>query len=85
MALQIRDVPDEVRDTLAEQAARRGQSLQAFLLGLVEREARLVHNEQMFAETADLRIEIPDDLSPETIIREGRERGFDLDREDDHE
>ncbi len=40
VALQIRDVPDEIRRTLAERAAARGQSLQAFLLMLVTEEAR---------------------------------------------
>ncbi len=40
VALQIRDVPDDVRRTLAERARTRGQSLQAFLLSLVEDEAR---------------------------------------------
>lgn len=40
VALQIRDVPAEIRRTLAEQAAARGQSLQAFLLALVTDEAR---------------------------------------------
>ena len=40
VALQIRDVPEDVRQTLAERARARGQSLQAFLLSLVEDEAR---------------------------------------------
>ena len=40
VALQIRDVPEDIRQTLAEQAAARGQSLQAFLLKLVTEEAR---------------------------------------------
>ena len=40
VALQIRDVPDDVRQTLADRAAARGQSLQAFLLTLVVDEAR---------------------------------------------
>ncbi len=40
VALQIRDVPDDVRQALAERARARGQSLQAFLLSLVEDEAR---------------------------------------------
>ena len=44
VALQIRDVPDDVRQTLAEQAAARGQSLQAFLLTLVTDEARRASN-----------------------------------------
>jgi len=40
VALQIRDVPDDIRQTLAERAAARGQSLQSFLLTLVTDEAR---------------------------------------------
>ncbi len=40
VALQIHDVPEEVRRTLAERAHSRGQSLQAFLLGVVTDEAR---------------------------------------------
>jgi len=44
VALQIRDVPDDVRQTLAEQAAARGQSLQALLLTLVTDEARRSSN-----------------------------------------
>ncbi len=40
VALQIRDVPDDVHHALAERARARGQSLQAFLLSLVEAEAR---------------------------------------------
>jgi hypothetical protein len=39
VALQIRDVPEEVRDALAAQAAQSGESLQRFLLRLVTREA----------------------------------------------
>jgi antitoxin FitA len=38
--LLIRGVPDDVRDALAERAARRGQSLQAYLLELVSADAR---------------------------------------------
>ncbi len=40
VALQIRDVPDDIRQTLADRAAARGQSLQSFLLTLVTEEAR---------------------------------------------
>ena len=50
VALQIRDVPDEVRDTLAERARERGQSLQAFLLGVVEAEARRAGNTSLLAQ-----------------------------------
>jgi len=44
VALQIRDVPEDIRQRLAEQAATRGQSLQAFLLTLVTDEARRSNN-----------------------------------------
>lgn len=40
VALQIRDVPDDVRRELAGQAATQGQSLQAYLLMLVTKQAR---------------------------------------------
>jgi len=40
VALQIREVPDDIRQTLADRAAARGQSLQSFLLSLVTDEAR---------------------------------------------
>lgn len=44
VALQIREVPDEVRDCLADLAAARGQSLQSYLLALVTAEARRSQN-----------------------------------------
>jgi antitoxin FitA len=46
----IRDVPDEVRDSLANDARERGQSLQAFLLGLLRRQAAFGRNKQLLAE-----------------------------------
>ena len=83
VALQIRDVPDEVRDIIAERAARRGQSMQAYLLLIIEREARIARNEGMFERTAAYRVAIPEESSPQRIIREGRDEGFDLDRGSD--
>src|SRR5664279_3172926 len=53
VALQIRDVPDEVRDTLAELARVRGQSLQAFLLSMVMNEARRSANAALLARFSD--------------------------------
>ncbi len=44
VALQIRDVPEEVREALAERARARGQSMQAFLLSVVKDEARRSRN-----------------------------------------
>ncbi len=40
VALQIRDVPDDVRQKLSERARVQGQSLQGFLLSLVTAEAQ---------------------------------------------
>lgn len=37
--LQIRDVPDEARRALKAKAAARGQSLNSYLLDLIERDA----------------------------------------------
>jgi antitoxin FitA len=39
IALTIRDVPDEAVRTMKIRAAQAGQSLQAYLRGLIEREA----------------------------------------------
>lgn len=44
VALQIRDVPEDVRETLAERARARGQSLQSFLLSVVTEEAARSRN-----------------------------------------
>lgn len=52
VALQIRDVPEEVRDVLAQRARGRGQSLQAFLLNLVEAEAKRAQNPSVLARFA---------------------------------
>jgi antitoxin FitA len=50
VALQIRDVPEDVRDTLAARARENGQSLQAFLLSLVMREASFARNVDLIEE-----------------------------------
>jgi len=81
VALQIRDVPEDVRDAIAQRAARQGQSVQAYLLDLVQREARMLRNAEAFERTAGSRIVIPDGFTPEQIIREGRDGGFAVDRD----
>jgi plasmid stability protein len=81
VALQIRDVPEDVRDAIAQRAARQGQSVQAYLLDLVQREARMLRNAAAFERTAGSRIVIPDGFTPEQIIREGRDGGFAVDRD----
>lgn len=80
VALQIRDVPESVRDTLADAAKRRGQSLQAYLLAVVEREAEVTSRIDLAWPRH--RVEIPDDLAPEHLIREGRQAGAEADRAD---
>ena len=80
VALQIRDIPEDVRDLIAERAARQGQSVQAYLLALVVREAGVLRNGAAFERTAGRRVSILPPFDPEEIIREGRDGGFDVDR-----
>ncbi len=53
VALQIRDVPEDVREALAARARARGQSLQAFLLSIVKDEARRTANLALLNHFAD--------------------------------
>jgi hypothetical protein len=48
--IAIRDVPEDVRDALAARARENGQSLQAFLLSLVMREAAFARNLELLKE-----------------------------------
>ncbi|HKS43619.1 MAG TPA: hypothetical protein VJT49_00625 [Amycolatopsis sp.] len=48
--LTIRDVPDHVKDALTAEAKKNGQSLQAFLLAVLERQANFSRNRQLLAE-----------------------------------
>ncbi len=50
VVLTIRDVPEDVRDLLVQQARERGQSLQAFLLSVLNRQADFCRNRQLLAE-----------------------------------
>jgi plasmid stability protein len=50
MVLTIRDVPENVRDALAQQAREHGQSLQALLLGILERQAAYTRNKRLLTE-----------------------------------
>lgn len=52
VTLTIRDVPDTVRDLLAVQAREQGQSLQAYLLAVVVRQADFCWNRQIVAEVS---------------------------------
>ena len=44
VAIQIRDVSDDVREALAAEAEARSQSLQGFLMGVLEHEAKMAGN-----------------------------------------
>lgn len=48
--LQIRDVPDEIRDVLAQRAKDRGQSLNSYLRDVVLREASFANNQALIEE-----------------------------------
>lgn len=50
VALQIRDVPTSVRDALAARARAQGQSLQAYLLDVVRREAGFARNQALLSD-----------------------------------
>jgi antitoxin FitA len=51
--LQIRDVPDDVRDVLAQRARENGQSLNMYLRDVVLREASFARNRTLVDEIAD--------------------------------
>lgn len=52
-AITIRDVPERVRQTLADEARERGQSLQAYLLSVLTQQADFSHNRQLMLEIED--------------------------------
>ena len=81
VALQIRDVPEAVRDVLAGEANQRGQSMQALLLSLITAEAKALTNAEAFARTSAFRADLRDwDLV--ALIQEGRADGYETDRSD---
>ncbi|MEX5633546.1 FitA-like ribbon-helix-helix domain-containing protein [Parafrankia sp. FMc2] len=53
VAVTIRDVPEDVRDALAQYARQQGQSLQAFLLGVLTRQSRYALNQQVLVTVED--------------------------------
>lgn len=56
--------------------------MQAYLLDLVAEEARIARVASVFADLAPHRFAIPPELDAAAIIREGRDRGFEVDRDD---
>ncbi len=59
VAIQIRDVPDDVRDQLTQQARAKGQSLQTFLREVLLREASFTHNLAVLDAAASWRKDSP--------------------------
>ncbi len=52
VALQIRGVSEPTRRALSSEARVRGESLQEYLLDLLDREAQEIENRRLFAELA---------------------------------
>lgn len=69
VAIQIKDVPEEVRDAIAARAAARGQSTQVYLRALLEREFRAERNARLLAGLAGHRTL---DLSADEVVDEIR-------------
>jgi antitoxin FitA len=73
--IQIRDVPDEVRDRIAAQAAESGQSMQSYLFTLLVQVAARPSRADWDA-LATLRARAPVGMADVlTVIREGRDEG----------
>ncbi|MQY19032.1 FitA-like ribbon-helix-helix domain-containing protein [Nocardia macrotermitis] len=73
VAIQIKDVPEEVRDAIAARAAARGQSTQVYLRALLERELRSERNRHLLESMVGHR---GLDLDADEVvaeIRDGRE------------
>jgi antitoxin FitA len=69
--MQIRDVPDDVREVLVREAERRDQSLQLFLMDVLRREADSARNLQWLSGWTPL-VEKYDGPTVAEIVREGR-------------
>lgn len=50
VVLTIREVPEDVKEALVRDARERGQSLQAFLLSVLQRQAAFSRNRQLLSE-----------------------------------
>jgi hypothetical protein len=73
VAIQVRDVPDDVRDALAAEAESRGQSLQLFLSEVLAREAASARNLAWLREQRATPQSPPPAASTRDVIREAWE------------
>jgi hypothetical protein len=53
VTLTVRDVPEDVRDALTRAARTRGQSLQAFLLSVLNQQAAFSRNAALLSEVGE--------------------------------
>jgi hypothetical protein len=75
VALHIRDVSEPTRRTLSVEARARCESLQEYLLDLLDREARAIDSRRLLAEwTASPSGDRPQPISFVELIRSERER-----------
>ncbi|MDN5852471.1 MAG: hypothetical protein L0K86_06415 [Actinomycetia bacterium] len=74
--LTIRDVPETVKEALAAAASARGQSLQAYALGVLTRQADFMFNADIIAEVDTRREHLAGDDAPRAadVIAAERER-----------
>jgi antitoxin FitA len=73
--IQIRDVPEDVRDRIVAHAADEGLSMQGYLLGMLSRVAARPTRADWDA-LAAVRAQTPIDMDAAlAIIREGRDEG----------
>lgn len=77
--LQIRDIPDDVRDVLAQRAKDRGQSLNSYLRDVVLREASFANNQalidRVIASRGDSKFTTEDVLTARDTARGERSQG----------
>jgi plasmid stability protein len=73
VAIQIKDVPEAVRDALAARAEARGQSTQTYLRSLLEREYQAQRNRELLEELAGHRSLIMTAEEVTTAIRANRD------------
>jgi plasmid stability protein len=77
--LQIRDIPDDVRDVLAQRAKDRGQSLNSYLRDVVLREASFANNQalidRVIATRGDSKFTTEDVLAARDTARSERSQG----------
>ena len=74
VAIQIRDVPESIRDALVEAARFQGKSLQAYLFDVLKREADVAERRRLLREWAENPLAINDrNFDTVAMIRAQRE------------